>query len=74
MGRDDRPATGSLQTMPPTGDADPHMVPQDPLEGPNDFAGRQLTRSTTDKKAQEVVLDKLFPLVASDLTSDIPVL
>src|SRR4051794_1605449 len=35
--------------MPRTGDADPQMVPQDPLPGPDDDAGRKLTRSTTDK-------------------------
>jgi phage shock protein PspC (stress-responsive transcriptional regulator)/predicted membrane protein len=35
--------------MPATGDADPQMVPQDPLEGPDDYVGRKLTRSTIDK-------------------------
>jgi phage shock protein PspC (stress-responsive transcriptional regulator) len=35
--------------MPPTGDLDPQLVPQDPLPGPDDFVGRKLTRSTTDK-------------------------
>ena len=35
--------------MPPTGDPDPQMVPQDPLPGPEDSAERTLTRSTTDK-------------------------
>ncbi|HEY6892133.1 MAG TPA: PspC domain-containing protein [Solirubrobacter sp.] len=35
--------------MPPTGDPEPQVVPQDPLPGPDDFVERKLTRSTTDK-------------------------
>src|SRR3954463_11733496 len=35
--------------MPPTGDPEPQVVPKDPLPGPEDYVGRKLTRSTTDK-------------------------